>query len=115
MSYKQLTQEQPYQIYALKEGGQTNKKRAEILGVDDSTISREIKRNCGKRGYRPRQANQKYQARKHGAKKRIGNEVWEYVEQNLKLEWSPEQISGRLRSHTDLGGSKKQVTTNAKG
>jgi len=99
MSYTQLTQEQRYQIYALKQVEQANKRIAEILGVHASTVSRELKRNLGKRGYRPKQADQKAQKRKHGAKRRIESETWEYVEQKVKREWSPEQVSGRLRSH----------------
>lgn len=99
MSYKQLTQEQRYQIYALKQAEQQSKRIAEIVGVHASTISRELKRNRGKKGYRPKQANQKAQERKHGAKKRIEIETWEYVERKLKKEWSPGQVSGRLNSH----------------
>lgn len=102
MSYKQLTQEQRYQIYALKQAEQQSKRIAEIVGVHASTISRELKRNRGKKGYRPKQANQKAQERKHGAKKRIGVETWEYVERKLKKEWSPGQVSGRLKSHHSI-------------
>jgi len=98
MSYTQLTQDQRYQIYALKQVAQDNKRIAEILGVHASTVSRELKRNRGKKGYRSKQANQKAQERKHGAKKRIVSETWEYVEQKIQREWSPEQVSGRLRS-----------------
>ena len=43
MSYKQLTQEQRYQIYALKQAEQQSKRIAEIIGVHASTISRELK------------------------------------------------------------------------
>lgn len=99
MSYKQLTQEQRYQIYALMQAKQMSKRIAEIVGVHASTISRELKRNRGKKGYRPKQADQKARARRHGARKRIGIETWEYVERELNKEWSPEQVSGRLRSH----------------
>jgi transposase, IS30 family len=99
MGYKQLTQEQRYQIYALIQAEQQNKWIAEIVGVHESTISRELKRNRGKKGYRPRQANQKAQGRKHGAKKCIGLSTWDYVEQKLRKEWSPEQVSGRLNRH----------------
>jgi len=102
MSYTQLTQDQRYQIYALKQVEQTNQRIAEILGVHASTVSRELKRNRGKKGYRPKQADQKAQERKHGAKSRIGSETWEYVEQKVKKEWSPEQVSGRLRSHQGI-------------
>jgi len=98
MSYRQLTQKQRYQIYALKQAEQQNKRIAEILGVHESTISREFKRNRGKKGYRPRQADQKAHERKQGAKRRIEDETWEYVERKLEKEWSPEQVSGRLKS-----------------
>ena len=72
MSYTQLTQDQRYQIYALKQVEQTNKRIAEILGVHASTVSRELKRNRGKKGYRPKQADKKAQGRKHGAKRELG-------------------------------------------
>ena len=102
MSYTQLTQEQRYQIYALKQAKQANKKIAEILGVAGSTISRELRRNRGERGYRPKQAQHKAEGRKHGVRKRIGNETWERVAQSLKEEWSPEQISGRLKVQSEI-------------
>ena len=102
MSYKQLTQEQRYQIYALMQAGQNNKRIAEILGVHASTVSRKLKRNREKKGYRPKQANQKAQERKHSVRRQIEVETWEYIERKLKEEWSPEQVSGRLRSHHSI-------------
>ena len=60
MSYQQLTQEQRYQISALMQADQQNKRIAEIVGVHASTIGREVKRNRGKKGYRPKQANRKH-------------------------------------------------------
>jgi len=56
MSYKQLTQEERYQISALLKAGHNQSKIAMILSRDESTISRELKRNTGLRGYRPKQA-----------------------------------------------------------
>lgn len=56
--YTQLTQEQRYQIYALMKAGHNQIEIAHMLGVDKSTISREIRRNTGGRGYRPQQAHQ---------------------------------------------------------
>lgn len=97
MSSRQLTHEQRYQLYALKQAEQTNRTIREILGVAASTISREIKWNSGKRGYRAKQADQKAEARKNGVRKRIGTEVWEEVVQGLNKDWSPEQISGRRK------------------
>ena len=54
--YTQLTQEERYQIYALMKAGTKQTVIAEILGRDKSTISREVRRNRGLRGYRPKQA-----------------------------------------------------------
>ena len=55
-NYTQLTEDQRYQIYEDRTLGLTQKEIAQKLGVHRSTISRELKRNTGLRGYRPRQA-----------------------------------------------------------
>ena len=97
MSYTQLTQEQRYQIYALKKMGHNQTEIAKCLGVDKSTLSRELVRNSGQRGYRPKQAHEKSQERqKDKVKQRIALETWLLVEDKVRLEWSPEQISGWL-------------------
>jgi IS30 family transposase len=57
MSYTQLTQEQRYQIYALLKTGHSQTDIAAIIGVNKSTISREMRRNRGRRGYQPKQAH----------------------------------------------------------
>jgi len=57
MSYAQLTQGQRYQISALLKTEHSQTEIAILLGVHKSTISREIRRNLGKRGYRPKQAH----------------------------------------------------------
>lgn len=57
MKYKQLTQEERYQIYALIKAGNNQKQIAEELTRSPSSISRELKRNKGLKGYRPNQAN----------------------------------------------------------
>ena len=58
MSYAQLAEEQRYQIYALMKAGHRQTKIAAVVGVHESTISREVRRNRGLRGYRPLQAHQ---------------------------------------------------------
>lgn len=99
MAYKQLTQEQRYQIKALLDNKISRTQIAATLGVDRSTINREIKRNSGKRGYRPQQAHGKSLARRQGkSKPRIGAEVWALVEKTLQDDWSPEQVSGKLKA-----------------
>ncbi len=54
--YKQLASEQRYQIYGLKQAGLDQSQIAFHLGVNKSTISRELSRNRGQRGWRPKQA-----------------------------------------------------------
>lgn len=99
MAYQQLTQEQRYQIKALLDNKIAKTQIATTLGVDRSTINREIKRNSGKRGYRPKQAHGKALARRQEkSKPRIGEEVWALVEKTLQDEWSPEQVSGKLKA-----------------
>jgi IS30 family transposase len=96
-SYTQLTREQRYQIYALKKVNHSQSSIAKLLGVHKSTISRELKRNCGQRGYRPKQAHQKAQRRlQDRPRKQIEPETWNLIHSRLRLDWSPEQISGWL-------------------
>lgn len=96
MSYTQLTREQRYQIYSLKKTGINQTQIAETIGVHKSTISRELRRNQGQRGYRPKQAHQKALKRRNKAKKRISQKEWQLIDQKLEIEWSPEQISNKF-------------------
>ena len=100
MAHTQLTSEQRYQIKVLKQINQSPIKIAEIIGVDRSTIYRELKRNTGQRGYRPKQAHEKALARRQGkSKQRITTETWVVVAEKLGLDWSPEQIANWLKKH----------------
>ena len=94
MRYTQLTQEERYQIYALKKAGHNQTEIAMILDRHKSTISREFSRNTGFRGYRPQQAQRLTEERRQAkAQSRIQPTVWYQVETLLREEWSPEQIS----------------------
>ena len=66
-----MTEVQRYQIAALLKAGQTNKEIAQIVGVSEPTISRELTRHRGLRGYRPKQAQIKADRRKQQAVKAI--------------------------------------------
>lgn len=101
-TYHQLTQEQRYQIYVLKKTGHSQSEIAEVIGVHKSSVSRELKRNRGQRSYRPQQAHELAAARRPKAVPRITTEVWKIVDNLLKQDWSPEQISGRLKQEQDL-------------
>lgn len=97
-TYHQLTSEQRYQISALKRIGHTQTEIAKELEVHKTTISRELSRNMGERGYRPKQANEKALERRTQAtsRKRISVETWKVVEEKVRQDWSPEQVSGWL-------------------
>ena len=98
MSYTQLTREQRYQIYALMKAGHNQTRIAILVGCHKSTISRELRRNCGQKGYRPYQADELAFDRQCDAyRARIAWQTWQQVERLLRQEWSPEQIAGRLK------------------
>ncbi|MBA3768374.1 MAG: IS30 family transposase [Acidobacteria bacterium] len=98
MSYTQLTREQRYQIYALKKEGHNRAAISRNVGVHKATVSRELVRNLGGRGYRPKQADELAQERRQQrVKPRIQPETWRQVAHLLSQQWSPAQISGRLK------------------
>lgn len=96
-TYAQLTQEERYQIYILRQAGHKQSEIAKMLNRDKSTISRELGRNRGLKGYRPQQAHQRaLKRRKDKVRPRFGGAVWQRIEARLCQDWSPEQIAGRL-------------------
>lgn len=99
-TYTQLTQAQRYQISALKKMEHTQSEMAQVLKVDRSTISRELHRNTGRRGYRPKQADEKAMSRRSKAKPRIELGEWKVEEEKLRQDWSPEQVSGWQKKQT---------------
>jgi IS30 family transposase len=109
MSYHQLTQEQRYQIYALKKTGHSGSEIADVIGVHKSTVSRELRRNRGERGYRPQQAQQMTLERRAKAKPRIRAKTWTVVEKLLRQDWSPEQVSGRLKMEQKISISHEWI------
>ncbi len=97
MNYTHLTQEQRYQIYALMKAGFNRTQIAAEISVHKSTVSREVRRNRGQRGYRPKQAHELASTRQQQrVAPRIEPQTWQQIEMLLSQEWSPEQISGRL-------------------
>jgi IS30 family transposase len=109
MSYTQLTQEQRYQIHALLKMEHQQTEIAEYLGVHKSTVSRELRRNKGLRGYRPKQAHQKAMSRRDHSRRRINPETWLLIEAQIRREWSPEQISGWLKRHAAVEVSHEWI------
>ena len=105
--YRQLTDEDRIEIYAMKQAGKQQNKIADVLGVHSSTVSRELVRNAGLRGYRPKQAHQKALYRRFTARKavKMTPETIDYIECKLGQEHSPEQISERMKIDPGWHGS----------
>ncbi len=99
MKYHRLTQEERYQIYALLKEGLSMSAIAKNIGKDKSTISRELKRNKGQRGYRPKQAHTfaKERVRLKIKSTYLQEEQIKYIKEKIELKWSPQQISGRMK------------------
>ncbi len=108
--YTQLTEAERYQIYVLKTAGHTPTEIASLLARDKSTIYRELKRNTGLRGYRPKQADALALERRSGkAKTRIDSPLWKRIERLLKEDWSPEQISDWLYNEEQISISHEWI------
>ncbi len=98
--YNHLTRDERCQIQAFKSIGMSSREIAVRLKVDRSTISRELKRNQGNRGYRFQQADALAAERRHAASSRpttMTSNNLKIIEAKLREEWSPDQISGRLK------------------
>jgi IS30 family transposase len=110
-NYSQLTQGLRYQIEILKKAGKNQKDIAELVNVSGSTICRELQRNTGKRGYRPKQAQRKAETRRKLAVKplKMTLAVIDLIQAKLSINWSPEQISGWLKVEQDLFISHERI------
>ncbi len=97
-NHKQLIYTQRCQIYALKKTGISQTDIAEIIGVSQPTISRELKRNTGGKGYRHQQAQRSAAERRNATHIafKMTAELTQMIEEKLFEKWSPEQISGWL-------------------
>ena len=96
--YNQITVEERYHIYAYKKAGFCPKEIAQMPGRHKSAIYRELNRNKGERGYRPKQAHEKARHRRQTACKavKMTPELVKLIESKVSEDWSPEQISGWL-------------------
>jgi IS30 family transposase len=109
-SYTQLTQEERYQISILMKADHKQSEIARIMNRDKSTISREIRRNTGLRGYRAKQAQRLADERRQDkAHHRITDANWTNVEHLLRMDWSPEQISLWLKQEEQLSVSHEWI------
>ena len=99
MNYKQLTEQERYQIYIMKQAGQSQQEIAILLERSPSTISRELRRNQGLRGYRPAQAQRLSDERRSTAHKarKVTEPVKDLIEILIRQELSPQQVVDYLK------------------
>lgn len=95
-----LTFEERRFLYRLKKMGKSNTQIAELMGRHRSTIGRELSRDTGQRGYRPKQAQRLAGERRLASRrphKMADPGVHQYVQQKLEKRWSPDQVAGRAK------------------
>ncbi len=111
--YRQLTSEQRYTINVLLQKKMTLSFIAETIKVSVSTVFREIKRNSDAKGrYSAQVAERKTLRRKSSlpGNRSISPHVRGRVFGLIRTgQWSPEQVSGRLRSEEGVKVSKSTI------
>lgn len=111
--YKQLTREQRYMIYALKQEKFSNRHIAKMIEVHHSTVSRECKRNTkpGYKAYRPALADRLAMERRKKCRKplKLTSVNRMLISNMMQKRWSPEQLSGWLKLHRILDISHQTI------
>jgi transposase, IS30 family len=111
-TYRQLTPGERYELSALRKQGLRPAAIARALGRHRSTISRELRRNLRSDGwYDARTADQRARMRRSRSRRnrRFTADDWALVLTCLKQQWSPEQISGRLKKDGSLRISHETI------
>ncbi|MCK5893919.1 MAG: IS30 family transposase [Endozoicomonadaceae bacterium] len=98
-TYTRLTEDERYQIYEGVTEKLSHREIARLINKHHSTVSKEVKRNIGLRGYRPKQAQEKSQHRLLTKPRHIKltPDVQSLITENIGKQWSPEQVQSRLR------------------
>ena len=110
MSYTQLTEGTRYQISALLRAGHNRTQIAMIVGCHKSTISRELTRNRGRKSYWAKLAHSRAQRRRRQSHQpRIAPKTWQTVARLLAEDWSPQQVTERLRLERQPSVSPERI------
>ncbi len=111
--YHHLSYENRCQIHALMKSGTSYSSIAKHLSVHRSTISRELRRNKGKRGYRYEQAHKLSVDRSRSSRstlRKITSKIISIIEEKLcNYQWSPEQISGWFKANMKTSVSHEWI------
>lgn len=112
MSYHQITREERYTISALRKQDFATAAIAEQIGRDRSTVYREIRRNrCNDGHYRPSKAESRTHTRRSLSRRNrhFTDGDFDLIESYLRNDWSPEQVSGYLKSKGHLSISHETI------
>ena len=95
----------------MRKGGYKQNQIAKLLERSEGTISRELSRNTGQRGYRDKQAHELADQRRFESRKRneFTIEVQEAVEYYLREDYSPEQVTGYMRRQGETTVSHERI------
>lgn len=106
-----LTYEQRCEIEVLVKYQYEVKFIAQSVGVHNSTIYRELKKNSSSKGYKAKAAHKlaKDRAKNAGKSGRMDPEILKMAEGRIKKGWSPQQISGRLKCENDVSISHQTI------
>ena len=110
--YNQLTQEERYHIKLMIASQIPILGIANTMGRHKSTIYRELSRNSGLKGYRYKQANNKANQRHRNKHKQI--KLTPVLKRYIRFvvgmkQWSPEQVSGRLKEFHNISIATETV------
>ena len=111
--YQHLTYDQRCQFAVLKNSEKSLSQIAKELGVHRCTLCRELARNGSTQGYKHEQAHSRaLERRRRVAKNRsllMQTEVMALIKEKLRLQWSPEQISGWLKREAVVGRASHET------
>ena len=105
--YTQLTLEERYHIQVMRKQGKSLRSIAIGMGRSHSTLSRELRRNQGGRGYRHKQADRlAFQRHRNKAKaKKLTQETQDYIQEKIRPDTLCIVFIGRGK-HPCIGGGQ---------
>ncbi len=100
--YRHITKTERLEIALLIRKKHSQRDIAEMLNRSPNSISREVRENSVNGVYDPNKAQHKAYVRRkcskyQGMKVVESRELRDYVEEKIRQDWSPEEISGRIR------------------
>lgn len=99
-NYSRLCKEHREVIFQMNKGGNSQSAIAQAIGFSQSTVSKELSRNRGQQGYRPKQAQHLTQQRSMDKVRRAAIITGDFkleIDRRLRLKHSPEQVSLALK------------------